>query len=234
MDDNKNWFERYGTMAALFLGLIIVAGAIYFGHGLQPQAQTGQQQQQAAAVNIKDVKTENNPIIGSASAPVEMALFFDYQCPFCKQFDQSVLSQVYTNYIQTGKVKVVLKDFDFIGPDSLIASEYAHAVWDLYPNQFYAWYTAMFAAQDEENTGFGDEASIQKLTGTVNGIDATKVAAQVKAKKSDYDTIIQANFTEGQNFGIQGTPSTIIGTNLAQGAQTYAQVAAQLDAQLKK
>jgi len=222
-------------MAALFAGLVIVAGAIYFGHGLQPAAQQGTTgEPTAAAVDIKNVKTAGQPVVGNASAPVEVAVFFDYQCPFCKQFDQTVLSQIYTNYVQTGKVKVVLKDFDFIGPDSLVASEYSHAVWDLYPDKFYAWYSAMFAAQDEENKGFGDEASIQKLTAGIAGIDAAKVAAQVKAKKSDYDAAIQANFTEGQTYGIQGTPSVIVGKTLLQGNQTYAAVSALIDAELKK
>ncbi len=235
---SANWFEKYGTAVSVLVGLIILAAAVYFGHGLQPttqQASTGTNGQPASpAVDIKNVKTQGDPIVGNANAPVEMALFFDYQCPYCKQFDQTVLSQIYTNYVQTGKVKVVFKDFDFIGPDSLVASEYEHAIWDLYPDKFYAWYTAMFAAQDEENKGFGDEASIQKLTATVSGIDAAKVAAQVKAKKAEYDAATQATFTEAQGYGIQGTPSVIVGTTLLQGMKDYATVTALLDAQLKK
>ncbi len=60
------------------------------------------------------------------------------------------------------------------------------------------------------------------------------MTAQVKAKKSDYDAAIQANFTEGQTYGIQGTPSVIVGTTLLQGNQTYAAVAKLIDAELKK
>lgn len=231
----STWFDRYGMAAALFLGLVIIAGAIYFGHGLQSgNNNSGTATSTAPAVNIKDVKTTNEPIVGDANAPVTMAVFFDYQCPFCKQFDQSVLEQIYTNYVKTGKVKVIFKDFDFIGPDSIIASEYSHAVWSLYPNQWYAWFSAMFAAQDQENTGFGDEASVQKLTATISGIDEKKVAAEVQKNKSQYDAAIQASFQEGQGYGIQGTPSVIVGTTLLQGAQTYQTVAALLDAQLKK
>jgi protein-disulfide isomerase len=235
--DNKNWFDRYGMAVSLFLGLVIIAGAIYFGGKFQPNQQnnggnTGGQP--AATADIKDVKTDGIPFVGNANAPVTMAVYFDYQCPFCKQFDQTVTAELYKNYVQSGKLKILFKDFDFIGPDSLVASEYGRAVWELYPNQYYAWYTAMFGAQDEENKGFGDEASVKKLTGTIQGIDANKVAALVTQKKSQYDTAIQASFTEGQGFGIQGTPSVIVGKTLLQGAQTYANVAAAVDKELKK
>jgi protein-disulfide isomerase len=225
------FFERFGTPIALLLGLVIVAGAIYFGGKFQPTATSQTASTTAAAV---DIKTDGDPYIGNVNAPVTMALFFDYQCPFCKQFDQTVTSQLYTNYVQKGQLKIVFKDFDFIGPDSLVASEYARAVWELYPQQWYAWYTAMFAAQDTENTGFGDEASIKKLTAGISGIDATKVAALVATKKTAYDATAQASFQEGQSYGIQGTPSVIIGTTLLQGAQTYQAVAGLVDAQLKK
>jgi protein-disulfide isomerase len=229
------FIERYMTPIAILLGLIIIAVAITFGHNLQPATQpaaaTGQPA--ATAVNIANVKTADEAYVGNANAPVTMALFFDYQCPFCKQFDQTVLNQLYTNYIATGKLKVVFKDFDFIGPDSTIAAEYGRAIWQTYPNSYYPWLTAMFAAQDEENTGFGDAPSIQKLTATIPGINVATVEALVAKNQSTYDAEISADRNEGASYGIQGTPSVIVGTTLLQGAQTYATVAALVDAQLK-
>jgi protein-disulfide isomerase len=229
--------ERYLTPIAVILGAVIIAGAFIFGHGFtgasQQAASTGTQPT-TPAVNIANVKTAGEPYIGNANAPVTMALFFDYQCPFCKQFDQAVVSQLYTNYVQTGKLKIVFKDFDFIGPDSIVASEYGRAIWQLYPSQFYTWYSAMFNAQDSENTGFGDAPSIQKLLATIPGIDVAKVTALVAQDKTQFDAAASADFTEGQSYGIQGTPSVIIGTTLLQGAQTYAAVQALVDAQLKK
>jgi protein-disulfide isomerase len=231
-------FDRYGMPVALLVGLVVIAAAIYFGHGLQPATTaataTGPNGAAAPAVNIANLKTAGEPYIGNANAPVTMALFFDYQCPFCKQFDQTVLNQIYTNYVQTGKVKVVFKDFQFLGPDSTVDAEFARAVWAAYPNQFYAWFTAMFAAQDEENTGFGDLASVEKLTATVPGIDVTKVEALMTQNKAAYDTAIDADRAEGAADGIQGTPSVMIGTTLLQGAQTYATVSGLLDAQINK
>jgi protein-disulfide isomerase len=232
------FMEKYLTPIAVILGAVIIAGAFIFGHGLgstTPAASTSGTPA-ATAVNITNVKTANEPYIGNANAPVTMALFFDYQCPFCKQFDQTVLPILYSQYVQTGKLKIVFKDFDFIGPDSLIASEYARAMWQLYPSDFYQWYTGMYAAQVTENSLSAADytANIQKVLAGIPGVDVSKVAALAVSDKTQYDATVTADFTEGQSYGIQGTPSVIVGTTLLQGAQQPAAVTALIDAQLKK
>jgi protein-disulfide isomerase len=227
--------ERYLTPVAVVLGAVIIAAAFAFGHGTTNPS-SGSTSGTAPSVNIANVKTAGEPFIGSATAPVTMALFFDYQCPFCKQFDSTVLPQLYTNYVQTGKLKIVFKDFDFIGPDSETASEFARALWQDYPDQFYNWYQAVYVAQLEES--HTADASylphLEQVAGTLQGVDVNKVVATMNQNKSQYDATIQADFTEGQADGIQGTPSVIVGTTLLQGAQTYDAVAALVDAQLKK
>jgi protein-disulfide isomerase len=236
---NTPIMERYLTPIAVLVGAIIIAAALFFGHGSQPAQQaatTGGTQPAATPANIKNIKTAGEPYVGSANAPVTMALFFDYQCPFCKQFDQTVVTQLYTNYVQTGKLRIVFKDFDFLGPNSNTASEFARALWELYPNQFYAWYNAVFAAQGPESRTADATflPSIEKVAATLPGVDVNKVVALMNQKKTQYDATIQADFTEGQTNGVTGTPSIIVGTSLLQGANSYQSVASLIDAQLKK
>jgi len=227
--------ERYLTTLAVIVGAIIIAVAFAFGHGTTPTT-TSNSGTTAPAVNIAKVKTSGEPYVGNASAPVTMALFFDYQCPFCKQFDATVVQQLYTNYVQTGKLKIVFKDFDFIGPDSLTASEFARALWQLYPNQFYAWYNGVYTNQlTESHTADSTYLPhLKQIAGQLSGVDVNKVVTLMNQNKTQYDATAQADFAEGQSYGIQGTPSVIIGTTLLQGAQSYQTVAALVDAQLKK
>jgi protein-disulfide isomerase len=92
----------------------------------------------------------------------------------------------------------------------------------------------MFTAQDEGgNQGFGDVASIDKLNATIAGIDAAKVAADVKANMSVYQAGIEADKVEGQKVGINATPSFIIGTQVIQGAYPYPTFQAAIDAALE-
>lgn len=240
MDDKNNnsggsVMEKYLTPIAVVVGALIIAGAFAFGNG--GAATGGKQGQQPAAVkvNIKDVKTAGDPFIGDANAPVTMAIWFDYQCPFCKQFEETVTAQLYENYVKTGKLKIVFKDFAFLGEDSTVAGEFARAMWEAYPDHFYEWYQAMFTAQDDEgDKGFGDLESIKAMTAKIPGVDVAKVTKLMTDKKATYDAAMAANRTEGQTMGINGTPAVIIGTSLLSGAQPYTTVAPLIDAQLKK
>jgi protein-disulfide isomerase len=222
--------EKYITPIAVVLGAVIIAFALAFGRGGEaPTPNDG-----TAPVSIEDVKTEVSPSVGEKNAPVTIAMWFDYQCPFCKRFDLDAMKQVYDEYVVNGKVRIIYKDFQFLGPDSMTAGLYARAVWDAYPDKFYEWFTAMMVAQDQEHAGFGDEATVKALTATIAGIDAERVAKLTVDNKAKYEAAMAADRAEGQSLGVNGTPATLIGTQVLSGAQPYAAVKAAIDAELAK
>lgn len=227
--------EKYLVPIAVVLGAGLIALAIMFGQGGNPSANKGGDQP-AIAVDVKDVKTDGIPFIGSPTAPATMAVWFDYQCPFCKQFEQTITPELIKNYVKDGKLRIVFKDFQFLGEDSTTAALYAHAVWEASPALFHDWLVAVMGAQDDEgDQGFGDLASIEKVTKEkVPGIDTARVAMLMDSKKAAYMEIINASRAEGAAFGINGTPSVIIGKKLLSGAVPYATVAAAVDEALKK
>lgn len=226
--------NKYFLPIAVVLAGILIAGAVLW-NGAHPAGSTGNSGTTPTNVNIADVKTDGDPYIGNANAPVTIAFWSDYQCPFCKQFETTTLPQIIQNYVDTGKVKVVFMDFSFLGNDSTTGAEYGRAVWKLYPSQYFAWRTAMFNAQDQEgDVGFGNAASIDKLDATIPGLDAQKIAADVRANKATYDAMADADKSEGTKEGVQATPSFIIGTDLVQGAYPYATFQAAIDKALAK
>lgn len=239
MDSDKTsgstFMEKYLTPIAVLVGAAIIGAAFIFGHGAAAPTQQ-QGQPQAVKVDIKNVKTDGDPFVGNANAPVTMAIWFDYQCPFCKQLDTNVMPQLYEQYVKTGKVKVVFKDFQFLGNDSMTDAEFARAVWEAYPDHFYEWYEAMFVAQDKEgDQGFGNLDSVVAMTkAKVPAIDTAKVTTLITQNKAKYDSAIAADRAEGATFGINGTPSLIIGTTNLSGAQPLSAITPLIDAQLKK
>src|SRR3989338_10931 len=167
------------------------------------------------AVNINDVSQKDAPYIGEANAPVVLAYWADFQCPFCKKFEKEAMSEIVENYVKTGKVKIVFKDYAFLGPDSDTAGITGRAVWELYPEKYWEWREAMFTAQDEEHGGFGDEISVMKLTIEIPGIDGAKIAQAIKDKNDAYRALMEGDRAEGANaFGINGTPAVITGEEL--------------------
>ena len=57
------------------------------------------------------MRLEGGYTLGSADAPVTIVGFTDYQCPFCRQFEQTTFAQIRKQYIDTGKVRFVIRDF---------------------------------------------------------------------------------------------------------------------------
>ncbi|MEI8130668.1 MAG: thioredoxin domain-containing protein [bacterium] len=224
------------VLNALIIGASIIIAAVMLGGHFTTGAgvaKDDQAQQPTVTADIKNVKTDGAPFVGNPQAKVALAYWSDYQCPFCKQFETRTFQSILKDYVQSGKVAIVFKDFSFLGDDSDTAAEYGHAMWDLYPDKYFAWREAMYNAQDGENTGFGNEASIVKLTATVPGVDAGKVQKQVSTKKDIYQKMIEADKIEGASMGIQGTPSFITGKKLISGNNPYTDFQKALDAQLK-
>lgn len=239
MPETQSVFQKYLVPIAIVVAGALIAGAVYFSNS----GGSGTPDDGLPSVNVKDVNIQaDDPVIGERDAPVTLAYWFDYQCPFCKAFDVGGISQIpiepalpvlVKDYVETGKLKIVFKDYAFLGPDSETAALYKHAVWDLYPDKFYEWHEAMFKAQDEENGGFGNEASILELSRKISGLDANALKAKVSEKREAYLGLIDEDRAEGAKFGIQGTPGVITGKVLIPGADDIETFKAAIDAQLK-
>lgn len=225
---------------AIVIAGALIAGALYLGTskgastvaGNNEQGQQVAQQPAGVAVDITKVKTAGEPFVGSPNAPVTMAYWFDYQCPFCRRFEEDAMTQLMNDYVKTGKVKVVFKDFQFLGPDSQTAGLAERAVWDVAPDKFYEWHKAMYDKQDNENSGWGNKADILALTKSL-GIDSVKVEQLMTSKATAYQKAMDDDKAEGGAFGINGTPGSIIGKNLISGAQPYSAVKQLIDLALK-
>ena len=140
--------QKFSVPLSIIIAGAFIAGALYYG-GSGGDAK-GQVAAPTVAVDIKDMKINaSDPVIGDKNAPVTLAYWFDYQCPFCKAVDVGGIPQIpiepamptlIKEYVETGKLKIVFKDYAFLGPDSTTAALYMHAVWDLYPDKFYDWH----------------------------------------------------------------------------------------------
>lgn len=224
---------------AILIAGALIAGAIYLnapqgvtGVGATNQPQQAAQQPAAPAVDISKVKIAGEPFIGNPNAQVTIAEWFDYQCPFCRKFEQESMPQLVNDYVKTGKVKIVFKDFQFLGEDSQTAGLIARAVWEVAPDKFYEWYKAMYDKQDDENSGWGTKADILALTRSL-GIDTAKVEQLMTSKATEYQKAMDADKAEGGVFGVNGTPSMIIGKQLLVGAEPYSAVKQLIDLALQ-
>lgn len=237
MDHHTNFITRNNLatpIAIVIAGAIIAAAMFWGGKAGSNNAKDAQAldagQPQAQAVDAAKVKTAGVPFIGQANAKVTFVFWSDYQCPFCKRFQSDAIQQTIAEYVNSGKVKIVFKDFAFLGPDSQTAAIAARAVWEVNPAKFSLWHETMFTNQDAENGGWGTKADIIAMTKTILGeSQASKVASLIDSKKAEYQKAIDADKAEGNSFGVNGTPGAIIGKTFINGAQPYSAVKAAIE-----
>src|SRR6185295_15016671 len=112
-------------------GALIAVGLFFGLSGSKSAAVAGAGAAAPKEVNVKDVKiTAEDPFIGKANAPLTMVYWSDYQCPFCKAVEvghpqiptQPSIPMLIKDYVDTGKLKIVFKDYPFLGQDSIAAA----------------------------------------------------------------------------------------------------------------
>lgn len=230
--------QNLAVPIAIVIAGAIIGGALLVGMNNRSSATVstvpGQPQAAAQQVDVSNVNTENEPFIGSPNTPVTIAYWYDYQCPFCKQNEETAMPQLVKEYVDTGKVRIVFKDFQFLGDDSQTLGQYARAVWAVAPDKFYRWHKFVYDNQGQENSGWATQVKIRSMTtGVLGATDAATVEQFVKTNATTYQKEMDADKAEGAAFGISGTPGLIIGKQLVEGAQPYAQIKAAVDAALK-
>ena len=91
-------------------------------------------------------------ILGDPNAKITIVEFGDYQCTFCYKFHQDTMKKIDDNYISSGKVNFVYKDFPLNGEASKIAAEASYCAQK--QGKFWQYHNIVFDNWNGENTGW--------------------------------------------------------------------------------
>ena len=117
-------------MTKLFLLAIPVTIGIITGMFLSFYYEENNSEIQDQTITVKKLIENGSPVFGDSNAPITILEWGDYQCTFCYKFHQDTLDKIDEDYIKTGKVNLVFKDFPLNGPDSVIAAEASYCAND--------------------------------------------------------------------------------------------------------
>lgn len=159
-----------------------------------------------------EVSVDDDPVKGSEDASVTIIEFSDFQCPFCGRFYTQALPQIEKNYIETGKVKLVYRDYPLGFHENAQKAAEASECADE-QGKFWEYHDKLF-----ENQGALDVDSLKQYaddlgldTAEFNGcLDSDKMASEV-----------QADFNDGRSYGVSGTPTFFVNGFKLVGAQPY-------------
>lgn len=112
---NNPWFAATIGLAGLIAGYIFASATVGTASVTDvPTQQAAQASVPAAAPqpsNDTPADADDDPVLGQADAPVTLIEFTDYQCPFCSRHFTQTYGQIKKEYIDTGKVKYVVRDY---------------------------------------------------------------------------------------------------------------------------
>ena len=149
-----------------------------------------------------------SPIMGNPSATITIVEWGDYQCTFCYKFHQSTLNTIKHDFIETGKVKLVFKDFPLNGPDSVLAAEAAYCAQD--QGKYWQYHDELYKNWGGERTGWVNRDSLDKFATTVS-LDLEKFDKCLDDHK--YLERVNQMYEFGKEIGIDATPSFLIFSN---------------------
>ncbi|MET0744924.1 MAG: DsbA family protein [Microvirga sp.] len=169
----------------------------------QRVAQTGALKETRQAV----LNAPHSFVVGNPAGDVTLVEFFDYNCGYCKR----ALSDVRTLAKSDPKLRIVLKDFPVLGPDSVEASRVALAARNqLQPEKLLDYHVKLMDSRGRVN---GDRAlAVAKEM----GLDMTRLKNDVDSP--EIRAALQENAGLGDKLGLTGTPAFIIGDEVIPGA----------------
>jgi len=149
------------------------------------------------------------PTLGSSNASVTIVEFGDYQCPSCGGWYRSQEAQLVQNLVTTGKAKLVWRDFDFFGPDSVSASEAAYAAGE--QGKFWEFHNLLYQSQQTPNNGWASKQNLETFARQL-GLNMTQFDQSFNSGK--YESLVNSNHSLGVQAGVSATPTFfLIGSN---------------------
>jgi protein-disulfide isomerase len=198
---------RLGGVLLIAAIALVVAIAISSRSGGNKSSATSPQV--AGAVNrlLAGIPQSGNTL-GKASAPVQITIYADLECPICRDFTLGAEDQLIANDVRAGRVKLVFRSLQTATPDpttfqvqqqAAAAAGKQQKLWD-YVELFYR-------QQGQEGTPYVTESYLDKLARQTPGL---KYSAWLAARTAGLGGQVSADQALAQAKGFSSTPTIVV------------------------
>lgn len=148
------------------------------------------------------VSIDDDPIKGNPNAPVTLVEFSDYQCPYCRKFHNQVLKKIDEDYIKTGKLKYIFRDFPLgFHKKAIPAAVAANCAGE--QDKYWLLNDFLF-----DNPNKLDTENVLEAAKDMD-LDYSKFEACLK--NNNHEEEVKKDMSEGTGYGVRGTPSVFLG-----------------------
>lgn len=155
---------------------------------------------------------DDDAVKGDADAPVTIVEFSDFECPFCGRYAEQTYPQIVEEYIETGKVKYIFRDFPLsFHANAQKAAEAAECAGE--QGKYFEMHDLLFANQDS--------LSVENYKQWAEDLGLDTEQFNTCLDSGEMADEVAADFTYGQQIGVTGTPAFFINGKMISGAQPY-------------
>ncbi|WP_425340049.1 DsbA family protein [Nitrosopumilus ureiphilus] len=204
------------AIVSAFLGGYVVGGEtvepkeVIVRESIQNSQTKPTTQEQFGSQIIRNISFDDDPMKGNPDASITIVEFSDFQCPFCAKFHKDTLPQLEQNYISTGKVNFVYRDFPIqsIHPNAIPAALASECADD--QGRFWEIHDMIFKNQVAwQGLEIPQSVSLFKQYASEIGLDGKEFDLCLDSGK--YLEEISNDLDDGRAYGVTGTPGFFVG-----------------------
>ncbi|MCA9361164.1 thioredoxin domain-containing protein [Candidatus Kaiserbacteria bacterium] len=220
----------YAIPAAIVIGFAMIAGAIYFSGGNSKIAENNNQPNPNAETGTETTGPvrpvdENDHIRGNPNAPIVIVEYSDYDCPFCKNYHET-MTRIMESYGVKGQVAWVYRQFPIeqLHPSAPRLAQASECVADLAGNDAFWKFSDLVFGEREVN----EQTNMARLSEFAVTAGASKNAFEECLNSGQMKSVVEQDMIDGRNAGAKGTPYSVVivgdQQGVINGAQPYSNV----------
>lgn len=173
---------------------------------------------------------EGDMVLGNANASVTLVEYASTTCPHCAEFHEAAWEQLKTNYIDTGRIRFVFREFPTAPAPVAVAGFQVARCGGATPEQYFTRVGEIFRTQQALFQGISADAGRQYFVslGEAAGLTEQQVLDCISDEAGA--NRVRGMVAAGERDGVTGTPSFIINGTKFEQAPTYENLSHALDA----
>jgi protein-disulfide isomerase len=174
----------------------------------------------AASAQGRFIGIDDDPQLGDANARVTIIEFGDYQCPYCRQFWRETFPRLKKEYIDTGKVRFIYRDYPQpVHPEAMLSAMAAECADD--QGKYYEFHDKIFREQDRRGRDVVRYRA-PELKRWASDITLDTTAFNACLDEERHKDEVSKDYKDLEGLGLEGTPIFFVNGRVLVGAHPFA------------
>jgi protein-disulfide isomerase len=225
---NTRKTNKKAVIAGIALAIIMVAGtlAAFLPSGSNPSnssnPSSNDQNSNEIIQELYNPVVQNASALGSNTADITMIEFADYQCQSCAKFHREIREDILRNFVNTGQVRFLFKDFIInndisaatatVDEATRLAAEASYCAAE--QGKYWEYHNELYQNAEDENTDWITKDNLNKFANNAGIGDLMQFFGCLESHK--YSKTVNENDNLARSIGLQSTPTFILLSNRTQ------------------